>query len=227
MRIQILLNAILALIIINYSCSSVRQIRPLDKGESAVTFSLGGPITELGDIYSPLPLLSVGYNRGIIGRKLDIEAGLHLTEGLYGVLMLDAGINYRPVLSCGFRPGVIISPKLFFTTDFSESGARLYPDLTLSSYWKVKQNLFLYLGLENWFEVYSERNDGNDQNNHWLIVPFVGINCGNEKLLFQFETRAYTPNLKNTGRPTNNIGFGDNGILGFFVGLNYTIQGRD
>ncbi len=208
------------------SCSSVRQIRPLDKGQSSVTVSLGGPITELGSIYSPLPLLSVGYNRGIISRKLDFEAGLHITEGLYGVFMFDGGVNYRPFLSSGLRPGLIVSPKIFFLTDFTPSSVRIYPDLTLSTYWKIRENFFVYLGLENWFEFSQEREDGNSQDHHWLIVPFLGLNCGNEKLLFQFESRVYTPNLKNTGRPTENIGFGDYGILGFFIGLNYTVQGR-
>lgn len=214
------------LLLLLNSCSGIRQIRPLDKGESSVTISLGGPITELGSIYSPLPLLSVGYNRGIISKKLDFEAGLHITEGLYGVLMLDGGINYRPLLSSGARPGFIVSPKFFFMTDFSPSSVRLYPDLILSTYWKIRQNFFVYLGLENWFEFSSKRGDGASQDNHWLIIPFLGLNCGNEKLLFQFESRIYTPNLKNTGRPTKNIGFGDNGILGFFIGFNYTIQGR-
>lgn len=220
---------IVSILLISFlvSCSSVRQIRPLDKGESAVTISLGGPITELGDIYSPLPLLSIGYTRGLLSRKLELEMGLHITEGLYGVLMIDGGLNYRPILSSGLRPGIIVSPKVFFTTDFSSSSVRIYPDLNLTSYWKIRQNFFIYLGLENWFEFSQEREDGNPQDNHWLIVPYLGLNCGNEKLLFQFESRVYTPNLKNTGRPTKNIGLGDNGILGFFIGLNYTIQGRD
>ena len=38
------------------SCSTVRQIRPLAKKESAATLSLGGPITQVGKLYVPLPL---------------------------------------------------------------------------------------------------------------------------------------------------------------------------
>ena len=44
---------------------------------------------------------------------------------------------------------------------------------------------------------------------------------GNNRWQFQFETRVYIPNLQNTGRPPTYLGFGEYGILGVFLGVNY------
>ena len=208
-----------------FSCSTIRQIRPLGKGESSGTISVGGPITNIGGsdkVYIPLPLLSVGYNRGILDKKLDLETGLHITQLLYGILDLDLGVNYRPFISKGWRPGLIVSPKIFLMTDFQPEGFRIYPDLCLTGVWEVRDNWYVFTGIENWFEFSRERDDLNDQEHHWLITPYLGINLGSERWQFQFETRVYTPNLENTGRPTENVGFGDYGVLGFFLGVNYT-----
>lgn len=218
---------ILSFILLLSSCSTVRQIRPLDRGQSAMGLSVGGPITEVGKIYIPLPLLCLSYNRGILDKKLDLETGLQITQILYGILHLDIGVNYRPWQSRKWRPGFIVSPKIFLITDFEKlSTFRAYPDLGLTFFWEVKSNWYLYTGIENWFEFHQTRDDGNKQEHHWLIAPYLGINMGNEKWLFQFETRVYTPNLANTGRPTKNIGFGEYGILGFFLGVNYTFESK-
>ena len=56
------------LVCLLFACSSVRRVRPLESGASAITVSLGGPITEVAKKYIPLPLLSAGYNYGINNR---------------------------------------------------------------------------------------------------------------------------------------------------------------
>lgn len=207
------------------SCSTVRQIRPLERGESALTISLGGPITKLGDVYIPLPLLSAGYNRGILSNKLDIEAGLHLTEALYKTLMIDAGVNYRPILSNRWKPGLIITPKIFFMTNFKN--ARLYPSLCITSNWKINSHVYIYTGLENWFEFSKTRDDNNKQKHHWLINPYLGTNFGRDKLFFQIEGRWYIPNKSNQESTTSHIGVGEHGILGVMLGINYIFKGRN
>ncbi len=215
----VLLLSTIVMIITN--CSTIRQIRPLEKGQQSVSFSVGGPVTEVGSVYIPLPLMSFGYNRGLIDNTLDLETGLHVTQLLYGILDVEVGVNFRPFQSKAWQPGLIISPKLFFMTDFS-GGARLYPDLCLTGFWKLHEKVYLFTGLENWFEFSSTRDDGLEQKNHWLLVPYIGTNIGSQRWQFQFETRVYTPNLKNTGRATKNIGFGEYGVLGFFLGVNFT-----
>jgi hypothetical protein len=204
------------------SCSTVRQLRPLNRGQSAVSASVGGPITRVGSAYIPLPLLSVGYNYGLINQMLDVEAGVHLTQAVYSLMQLEIGANYRPWLRKRFRPGLMVTPKFFFVTNFQEF--KFYPDLGLTLQWQPKQYWYIYTGLDNFFELSKTRHDGNTQNNHWFIVPYLGIDMGNKRWGFQFEPRIYIPNLSNGQRAVKNFGLGDHGILGLFIGAHHIFE---
>jgi hypothetical protein len=205
-------------------CSSVRRVTPLEPGTSAVTVSLGGPLTEIAeDVSIPLPLLGAGYNYGI-SDKLGVEGGVNITAALFGLLHLDAGVNWFPLTCRGGIPGITVTPKIFLMSDFDEKGTRLYPTVTPVVYWKPGRHI-AYLGVENWFETARVRSDGNTQQHHWLVAPCVGYGISWKKWQFQIEGRGYTPNLKNTGRATKNIGFGEYGIIGIFLGVNRSIGG--
>jgi hypothetical protein len=164
-------------------------------------------------------MLSIGYNYGLIDSLVDIETGWHVTHALYGVMGLEAGANWRPLKNRRFRPGLIVSPKVFFLTDFSPESVRFYPDLGVTALWQVRAFWHVFTGMESWFELHSRRSDGNGQEYHWLPVPYVGCVAGNGKWQFQIECRLYTPNLKNTGRATKNIGAGEYGIWGVMLGV--------
>jgi hypothetical protein len=212
-----------------FSCSAVRQIQPLEKGESAINVTLGGPVTEyIGDASAPLPLLGIGYNYGLLN-KLDIEAGIGVTQLLYRVLQLDAGVNFRPWTALRWRPQLILSPRFQFTLgpmDFStDLSARLYPALLLTVSWNAGPTLHPYIGIENWWDLQSERDDGAAQENHWLIAPYAGLSFCHKRWQFGAEFRVYTPNLPNTGRAPDNTGFGDYGIIGAFIGVGRTFGG--
>ena len=211
------------LVCLLFACSSVRRVRPLESGASAITVSLGGPITEVAKKYIPLPLLSAGYNYGI-NNRLGIEAGLNLTSALFGLLHVDAGVNWYPLSANGAIPGITVTPKLLIISNFEAGGHRLYPTLTPTLYWDIKRH-FVYTGVENWFEIHTERSDGNEQSHHWLVAPYIGYGYTWKKWQFQLEARGYTPNLENTGRATKNIGFGDHGIIGVFLGVGRTMGG--
>jgi hypothetical protein len=208
------------------SCSSVRQIRPLDVGESAVNVSLGGPITKyIGDAYLPLPLISVGYNYGLM-RTFDLEAGFHVMQAVFGIMHFDIGANWRPLQSRAWIPGLIVTPRFHFMTNFEPDAFSFYPDLALTLAWHPKEFFYPYAGIENWFELRTERDDNVEQPHHWLIVPYAGAVLCRGRWQFQVEARAYTPNLRNTGRGPKNIGFGEYGILGVFLGVGRTFGGK-
>jgi hypothetical protein len=211
--------------LVTFSCSPVRSIRPIDKGQSAVSLSLGGPITQVGKTYIPLPLLCVGYNYGFF-ETMDIEAGLNFTDVLFGIGNIQVGTNWRPLIPQAFRPGFIISPKLFAMTDFKPKGSRLYPDIGLTAFWNLRKQWYLYGGWDNWIELNTIRDDGNTQNHHWLIAPYVGMDLGSDRWSFQVEIKLYTPNLSNQGRPTKNIGVGEKGIFGVFLGMSRYFGGK-
>jgi hypothetical protein len=207
-----------------FSCSAVRQIRPLTKGESSVALSVGGPITQAGKIYIPLPLISVGYNYGLL-EKLDLEAGFHVLSAVYGITQFDLGANLRPWAAAGFRPGLIVSPKVFVMTDWTPASLRLYPDIGLTAYWEMAKYRYWYLGIDNWIEYHQTRDDGNPQKEHWLIAPYAGISLGNSLWQFQLEAKWYTPNLVNNTRAVKNIGIGQYGVIGVFLGISRSFGG--
>jgi len=218
-RYLIILSVILSLLAI--SCSTIRQIRPLDPGQSAVNVSVGGPITKVGSIFIPLPILSLGYNYGL-PYNLDIEAGFGVTQAVYKVTHVDAGINWRPLMPSGWIPGAIVTPKVQLMTNFNPASLRLYPELALTGWWQPSKHFLPYLGIENWFIFASERPDGNPQPHHWLFSPYVGITACNGPWQFQLEARSYAPNLNHVeaGSPEN-IGIGDYAVLGVILGVGY------
>jgi hypothetical protein len=207
----------LALIV---SCSGIRRVRPLDDGESALSASVGGPVTQVGSAWLPLPLLSIGYAYGL-NRHLSLEGGVNLTSALFGLAHIDAGLNWYAFEPRGAIPGITVTPKLVLISNFAAAGTRFYPTVTPTVYWNVGRHV-IYTGAENWFELHSQRSDGNTQPHHWLAVPYLGFGLSRGKWLFQVEGRVYTPNLKNTGRATKNIGFGDYGAVGGFIGVGRT-----
>jgi hypothetical protein len=199
------------------SCTAVRQVRPLAPGENVVNLSLGGPMTKyIGDAFLPLPLLSVGYNRGLT-ESLDLEAGIDLTHTLFSNPKIDAGVNWRLQQAERWHPAVTVSPRLHFVSDF-KTAARLYPALSMTWAWQAGTSLYPYLGMENFFELQRERDDGQPQTHHWLIAPYAGLALCRGRWQYQLEVRVYTPNLDND-RAVENLGFGDHGILGFFLGI--------
>jgi hypothetical protein len=207
-----------------FSCSTVRQIRPLAKGESSAALSVGGPLTQVGKIYIPLPLISVGYNYGLF-EKLDIEAGFHVLSAVYGITQLDLGANWRPWAAAGYSPGLIVSPRLFVMTNFKPGSLRLYPDIGLTAYWQIAKYRYWYLGLDNWIEYHQVRDDGNEQKEHWLVAPYAGISLGSRLWQVQAEVKWYTPNLVNNTRAVKNIGIGRYGIIGVFLGVSRSFGG--
>jgi hypothetical protein len=113
-------------------------------------------------------------------------------------------------------------------TNFS-TYVRFYPVLLLTGAWNPRGGPFYpYLGIENWWELANTREDGLDQQNHWIIAPYAGLTYSKTRWQYQLEVRWYTPNLDNDlGRAPENWGVGDHGIIGFFVGIGRTFGGRD
>jgi hypothetical protein len=179
----------------------------------------------IGEATLPLPWLSVGYNHGILA-WLDIEAGLDLTHTLFSNPSVDIGANLRPVSSYRWRPALIVSPTFHLASNF-DTYFRFYPDLTLTAAWNPREGAFYpYVGVTNWWEFVGEREDGLEQEHHWFFTPYVGLVYARSRWQYQVEMRVYTPNLENDyGRAPENWGFGDYGIIGFFLGIGRTFGG--
>jgi hypothetical protein len=127
----------------------------------------------------------------------------------------------------GWVPGAIVSPKFQLMTNFKPNSFRLYPELILTGWWRPSEHFLPYVGLENWFVLGSTRPDGNKQDHHWLIAPYLGLTMCNNHWQFQIEGRVYTPNINHiTSGAPENIGLGNYGVLGVFLGVGYQFGGK-
>lgn len=223
MRYREILCLIFALFLLS-SCSSVRRIRPLPKGQMAISGSVGGPLTSVGDVTIPLPLVSLAVNYGAASRW-DLQAGVHLTSAFFGIAHFDAGVNWHPWGSNRFRPGLLVSPKLSFLTDFSPSGFRLYPSCAFTGFWEITPRWAIYTGLDNWWELRVLRTDGRPQEHRWLPTLHLGISLCSKKWEYVLESKLFLPGVDNSGRPVKNVGLDQKGMLGFFIGISRAFGG--
>ncbi|MDG5813979.1 hypothetical protein QA601_02730 [Chitinispirillales bacterium ANBcel5] len=206
------------------SCTAVRNVKPLNKGDSRISLSFGGPITEVAGTNIPLPLLNVGYSYGVYD-DVSIESGMALTDLLFGVMHIDGGITFHPLTIEKWNAGAYVSPGFVLTTNFKEDSFRLLPALNLGWYWEHKKSFF-YTGVDSWFEFRNKRTDQNPQKNRWLPALYLGYGLNHNTWCFQVEGRLFTPHLKNSGRPVNNQGIGQHGIWGIYIGVNRSFGGR-
>jgi hypothetical protein len=202
------------------SCSSVRHVRPIDKGELAAGASIGGPfVGQIG--HAPLPLFSAGINYGITSH-IDIESSWEITSALFGILQLEGGCNWRPFVSSGWMPGLIASTKLLGAADFKAGNSRLWPDAGLTAVWRLTPRWYCYTGADNWFETHTIRYDGNKQPCHWLPIIHAGIDFGTNSWQIQLEGKWYVPNINATRHTVRTTGIGTQGCLGVFLGGSYS-----
>jgi hypothetical protein len=205
-----------------FSCSSIRHIRSVEKGELTASASFGGPFAgQLG--WAPFPLLGIGANYGILD-NIDVEAGWAVTSALFGVCELDGGCNWRPLKPADWKPGVIASARLLGTTDFQKGNSRLWPDASVTALWQLHSRVYGYLGMDNWFETRTMRYDGNEQSYHWLPVIYTGCDFGTS-WLWQIEGKWYLPNIDPKASPSNpvkTISIGGQGSVGIFVGVSHS-----
>ena len=222
---------LVALCVFSMGCSPVRQVRPLAPGERSISLGLGGSLTEIGSVTIPLPQLSLGYNHGFLGGgpfgHLDGTAAVYFLSMAYGVGHIELGANWRPLLPDRLKPGVTISPRLFATTDFTPGGVRVYPDLGLTLSTRVTPQLYPYAGLESFFVLSRTRPDNNPTPSHWIPSLYAGAEVGGERLRVTFEGRLTAFHLPNEmGRAVQNVGAGEKGHFGLYLGVSRTLRGR-
>ena len=85
-------------------CSTLNTAKPLSPGEHEVAFTLGGPLTQVGGNYIPLPNSVIEGRSGLVNvgeRPLDLNYGLYLTPIAFGQMGTHIGSHF--VVPWGFR----------------------------------------------------------------------------------------------------------------------------
>ncbi len=209
---------LLALIFFN-SCAPSRLIRPLDKGQKTISANLGGPLFDYHNLTIPVPLTSIMYAQGITDNT-SVFGSIHTTSLLFGVAQTDIGVCQKIYYSDSLHLGVSVNPALNIAQEFwpqFSGGFKCWPQLDLNAYWEIHpKKSFVYAGIENWFELASQRADGQPQTTHWLYCPQVGYTYCRLKWNYNIEMKYIAPNLNNLPNVVDYFGIGGKGALGLY-----------
>src|ERR1043165_524083 len=111
------------------SCAPARFVKPLAKGEQALTASLGGPLIKFAGAPVPIPLTTICYGKGITD-KITLFSAIHLTSALFGNAQAEAGmlctafekkdvcgVSFAPAVQMAYHPGDAGSFRIWPTLD--------------------------------------------------------------------------------------------------------------
>lgn len=213
------------------SCAPTQFVVPLEKGEHAVSASLGGPLANVPGIATiPIPFTSLGYGYGLSDKSV-IEGALYPTTALYGVFQLSGGYTYE----FWKQEKMNVTGKIGFDfmTDVFEKNARIWPQLDANFSYTYqskevdgdnKRKLF-YVGFSNWFELSKIKAHGEEQSNFLFFNPHIGHQMKKNNWAFHFELAFLATNLENEKVAIDyKSAFGNRGATGIYFGVQYHIK---
>lgn len=211
---------ILTLVMVS-ACAPTRYYKPLDKGEHALSGTLGGPLINVpGVAPMPIPFTTLGYGYGVTD-DLTAYANWHSTSAAFGVFQMDIGSSFR--FWQNERMGVSIAPTFNLLIDRFDADFRWYPQLDLNYYFEYgstdEKSNDIYAGFDNWFDPQSQLAHGQPNTNRWLWNTHFGHTFNRNKWSYQLELKVLAPYINNNVVVDYISPFGDQGGIGFYFGI--------
>jgi hypothetical protein len=202
-----------------FSCAPTRFVKPLDKGQTAVTGNIGGPLVGFAGTTIPIPFTSLGAGYGI-SNTTTVFGNLHTTALAFGVVQVDAGVLHSLVAQNGYWPGITGSLSANIMTDIHEANTKLFPQLDANAYWNYgpKSNFF-YLGTSNWVDLAGTRAHEEPQPNNWIFNLQAGHTFVRPKWNFVLEAKYLAPFHSRQNLVVDYTGFGNRGAVGTYFGV--------
>jgi hypothetical protein len=199
------------------SCAPTRFVKPLDKGETAITAAFGGPLILYDNTTIPMPLTSLavghGFDSGLTG-----FAGFHTTALLFGVFQTDIGVVKQLLKQQGWIPGITVSPVANLMIDKWEGKFSFFPQLDANAYWNYPgKPHYVYIGISNWFDLNTTRSEGDPQTTHWFPIIQLGNTMVTRKWAYTLELK-YAPKI-NYPVVVEYQGLGQATALGVYIGV--------
>ncbi len=162
-----------------YSCSSVRIIKPLNKGEKRAFADIGGPLVQFNNIPIFLPLSSVGYAYGM-NQKFSVITGIHTTSLLFGTLQTELFSNIR--IKEFKNTGISANVGGYYFLGLREYKSSLYPMFDFNFYWNYSNKpRYLYVSCTNLFELHHSKAFGEPIAQRLIPTLSVGHRWEKEK----------------------------------------------
>ncbi len=219
MHNRLILTAVLAALLLAAGCGTVSAVRPLRRSQSAVAFSVGGPVASVSGIDMPLPYAVLRYRYGISDRS-GLYAGGHLMQAALGNLAMDFGFSHQFVDQQGWIPATGVAGGIVaIVRPGSDGETAVFPQADLVMSWLAGRRALTYLGLQTMYQFNDEP--------HVALAPFVGeeLRIGS-RFSLSVEGKWY-----GAGEPTEprtvdyRIPFAGSGALGFVLGANWHFGG--
>jgi hypothetical protein len=190
----------------------------LEKKQHAANVSLGGPLIKFGTATIPIPFITATYGYGIDSTFTGF-ASVNITSALYGNLQMELGATKQLLKQKGYFPALSFNPVINFIYHDSKS-YKLYPQLDINAFWEYgKRKNFVYVGVDNWFELSQKKAYDLKQQSHWFVSPMVGHSFVGKKWNFNIEAKVIAPNLSNEKLVVDyQTPFRNKGAFGIYLG---------
>lgn len=216
------------------SCGPSRFVEPLQRGQRAISASLGGPMINVPDVAPiPLPMTSITYGQGIL-EGTTVYGSWFSTAAIFGTIQFDAGVTQR-VWKNDKNMGISVSPGFNLATDVFEWNTKFWPQLDANFYWKYNVKMrsqddvvrghrhvpnLLYAGLGSWYELSGTRAHDEPQPTRILPNVQIGHDYNWSRWSFKTELKIIAPFSSNENIVTDYISIlGDFGATGIYFGL--------
>jgi len=197
-------------------CGGTQPIRVLEEGRTQASFSLGGPIIELGGAPVPMPYLTVGAMHGFCD-NLTLSANAHLLSAALGDVGLDAGASMRLLKQDGAIPEVTGKAQIYFFDNLARgpNEPRLFPMISLNGSYLIGQSSLVYVGIDNLFQLSKPG---------YILSPFIGTEFYiSRRISGQLEAKWMAANVNTEKGVFEGYGaIGSSGNIGVFLGLIYS-----
>jgi len=176
-------------------CGALNTARPLEQGQHRLGVTGGGAVLTALGAPIPLPNLIIEGQSGlspIQDRPLDINYGINVTAGAFGVLGLQAGTSHLLMEQSGGTPALSVMERVHFynnwldsTKDSSVRKGFLLNQIDFTASWNLSKHLG-YVGISNYLDIADPE---------LTLAPFAGFQLNTKnKLFLQAEARYLAAN---------------------------------
>jgi hypothetical protein len=198
------------------ACAPGFIVKPLKKGEHAVSAHLGGPLITFAGLPIPVPLSGIDYHYGL-SNKLSLGGGLGLTSLAFGTAQCHLGSTIGILKEDNsLKTGLSAVVKTHFLLDRWEGNFRFYPEAGFHACKQTGKQRF-YAGGSAWIETNYARKRSSD--NFWVPMLHAGWQRAGEKWQPSVEFKWIAPGQDSRDLVVDYIAPGGKGSFGLYFGL--------
>ena len=198
-------------------CGTVTAVTPLDRGESSLSASVGGPVANVAGLNIPLPYAVARYRYGLSGQA-GIYAGLHLLAAGMGVAGVDFGFSYHFLKQRGWIPNVGAAAGLTALIK-PGGGEAFFPQFDLVGSYLLGDRFTSYFGSQSTYQFSAKP--------YVVLAPLIGTRWRvSDPFSLDLEAKWYAPTEPTEPRNVHyTLPISNRGAVGFVVGANWLLGG--